>query len=64
MTVSRRFGFGSRVAATVRADIFNVFNRTNFGPPERDLGSPATLGRITSLAGDPRLMQLAVRIAF
>jgi hypothetical protein len=64
MTISRRFDVMSRFAVTARADIFNVFNRTNFGPPERDLGNPSTVGRITSLAGDPRVMQLSVRMAF
>lgn len=64
MTISRRFSVTSRVAATLRADIFNVFNRTNLGPPERDLGNPATFGRITSLAGDPRVMQLSARVTF
>jgi hypothetical protein len=54
----------TRLAATLRADIFNVFNRTNFGPPERDLGSPSTVGRITTLAGDPRVMQLSARLTF
>lgn len=64
MMISRRFPFRSRFHATVRADIFNVFDRTNFGPPERDLGSPATVGRITSLAGDPRVMQFSLRLGF
>jgi hypothetical protein len=64
MSVSRRFGLTSRVHATVRADIFNVFNHTNFGPPERDLGNPSTVGRITTLASDARVMQLALRVAF
>jgi hypothetical protein len=64
LSVSRRFTFMTRLAATLRADIFNVFNRTNFGPPERDLGSPSTVGRITTLAGDPRVMQLSARLTF
>lgn len=64
MTVSRRLDFTSRFVATVRADIFNVFDRTNLGPPERNLGDPSTVGRIISLAGDPRVMQLSVRLTF
>jgi hypothetical protein len=63
MTISRRVDVRD-IALTFRADIFNVFNRVNFGPPERDLNSPSTVGRITSLAGDPRIMQIAVRVAF
>jgi hypothetical protein len=64
MTISRRITLTSGVAATLRADIFNVFNRTNFGPPERDLGSPSTVGKITTLAGDPRVMQFSARLTF
>jgi hypothetical protein len=43
--------------------VFNVFNRTNFGLPNRNL-SDATVGTITSLGGDPRLMQLSLRLTF
>ncbi len=64
MTVSRRFAVTSRVNVTARADIFNLFNKVNFGPPERDLSSPSTVGRITTLASDPRVMQFSVRVAF
>ena len=64
MTISRRFDLTSGIAATLRADIFNVFNKTNLGPPERDLGSPSTFGRITTLAGDPRVMQFSARLTF
>ena len=64
LTLSRRFGFGDRVGATVRWDIFNVFNRTNFGLPNRDLASAGPLGTITSLGGDARIMQLSARLTF
>ncbi len=64
MTISRRIGPPVGLSATLRADIFNVFNRTNFGPPERDLGSPSTVGKITTLAGDPRVVQFSLRVTF
>jgi len=47
----------------VRWDIFNMFNRTNLGLPDRNIAS-ATAGVISTLAGDPRVMQLSVRMAF
>ena len=50
----------SRVNATLRWDIFNVFNRANFGLPQRNIAS-ATAGVISTLAGDPRVMQLSLR---
>ena len=63
MSIQRRIGLTSRVNATVRADIFNVFNRANFGLPERNIAS-ATAGVISTLAGDPRVMQLSLRFGF
>jgi hypothetical protein len=68
LTIQRRLKFTDRVAATLRWDIFNLFNTTNLGLPNRNIpnigGTDATFGTITSLAGDPRIMQLAVRLTF
>jgi hypothetical protein len=63
MSVQRRLALGGRVNATVRWDIFNLFNRANFGNPVSDITS-TTAGSITTLAGDPRVMQFAIRIGF
>jgi hypothetical protein len=49
----------------VRWDVFNLFNRANFGNPtgdETDINSRA--GTISTLAGDPRVMQFSVRVQF
>jgi hypothetical protein len=46
----------------VRAEAFNVFNQVNFGQPEARLINP-NFGRILT-AGDPRIVQLAVRWGF
>lgn len=64
LTLSRRFGFTERVSATVRWDVFNVFNTTNLGLPGTNIADTATVGTITSLSGDARIMQLSVRLAF
>jgi hypothetical protein len=63
ISVQRRIDFTGRVNATVRWDVFNVFNRTNLGNPDRNIAS-ATAGVISTLAGDPRMMQFSVRIGF
>lgn len=47
----------------MRLDIFNVFNRANFGLPDSNIVS-ATAGVISTLGGDPRVMQLSVRFGF
>ena len=64
LTVQRQIRFSPRVAATLRWDIFNVFNTVNFGLPNRDISTAATFGTISSLASDPRTMQIAARFTF
>ena len=64
MSVQRRIQFTDRANVTVRADIFNVFNRANFGLPAANISAPATVGVISTLAGDPRVMQLSLRLGF
>ena len=44
-------------------DVFNVFNRANFGTPDFELGSP-DFGRITSTVGGPRVMQFRAKLKF
>ncbi len=62
-SLQRRFNLMGRTAAVLRWDVFNVTNRANFGLPLRNIPSNAA-GTITSLAGDARLMQFAVRVEF
>ena len=48
----------------LRAEIFNVFNRTNFSNPDGHFSDGATeFGKITQ-AGDPRLLQFALKFFF
>jgi hypothetical protein len=63
LTIQRQLRF-SHTGVTLRWDIFNVFNTVNLGLPNRDAGTPSTLGSISSLSGDPRIMQLAIRFTF
>jgi hypothetical protein len=64
LTVQRQIKLGPRASATLRWDIFNVFNTVNFGLPNRNISDAATFGTISSLSSDPRIMQIAVRLAF
>jgi hypothetical protein len=63
MTLQRRIAFTSRVSATLRWDVFNLFDRANFGNPNSDI-TGNNVGTISTLAGDPRLMQFSIRIHF
>ena len=63
VSFQKRINFTDRVNTTLRWDIFNLFDRANFGLPDRNITS-ATAGVISTLAGDPRVMQLSVRVGF
>jgi hypothetical protein len=63
LSIQRRLNITNRVNATVRADIFNLFNRANFGLPAANIAG-ANAGVISALAGDPRFMQFSLRVAF
>ena len=62
--MQRRLRVGQRAAATLRWDVFNLFNTVNFGLPNRDIATAATFGTISALSSDPRIMQIAVRFTF
>jgi hypothetical protein len=63
MSVQRRIPTTGRVGVTLRWDVFNLFDRANLGNPNADI-TGATVGTISTLAGDPRVMQFAVRLTF
>ena len=63
MSVQRRINLTDRFNATLRWDVFNLFDRANFGLPERNI-TAATAGVISTLAGDPRVMQFSLRLGF
>jgi hypothetical protein len=55
--------FGEAHKASIRADFFNVFNNVHLNAPGSNVSSASTFGKITS-AGDPRILQLALRYQF
>src|SRR5439155_26920159 len=62
MSLIRNFNVTKKLRTEVRAEIFNVLNRTNFGNPGTVFGS-STFGVISS-AGPARQIQLGLRITF
>jgi hypothetical protein len=69
LSVMRTLRFEQRVGLQLRADVFNLFNHANFGPPGNVVGSPtfATITRTrltTGEAGSSRQIQLAARLTF
>ncbi len=63
-SLQRKLNVGKRVGAILRWDVFNAFNTVNFGLPNRNLTDAANVGTIASLGGDPRLMQVSLRLTF
>jgi hypothetical protein len=69
LSVSKSIAVAQRSRLQVRADIFNLFNHANFGPPGNVVGSPtfAKISRTrlpTGEAGSSRQIQLAVKMSF
>jgi Carboxypeptidase regulatory-like domain/TonB dependent receptor-like, beta-barrel len=60
-----RFGPDEKLGVEFRAEFFNLFNRTQFAPPNASLGS-ATFGQVTSTfpGTNPRLIQFGLKFAF
>lgn len=52
-----------RVTLQFRAELFNIFNRVQFGYPGQSVGS-SSFGQINSQVNTPRLVQLALRLSF
>jgi hypothetical protein len=57
------FPFSETLRLQFRAEAFNVFNTPQFGQPNASIGAP-NAGTITSTVGNPRQIQLALRIVF
>jgi hypothetical protein len=62
VAVARRVPAGRDAAIEVRAEVFNVLNTPALGAPNAVLGT-ASFGTITT-AGDPRVVQLAIKLVF
>jgi hypothetical protein len=62
LAVTRRVGLAGTRALELRAEAFNATNTPPLGAPNTTVGS-AAFGTITS-AGDPRVVQLAVKFVF
>ena len=64
LAVSKRIGLGGGGQnLELRVEAFNLFDTFNWGNPSNRL-SRGSFGRITSQAGDPRIMQFGAKIGF
>jgi hypothetical protein len=63
LALSRLVGLGANNRLEFRAEVFNLLNNFNWGDPSTNFDA-GTFGRITSMAGSPRIMQFGVKYAF
>jgi hypothetical protein len=63
LSLVRNFPIHDKMRLQFRSEFFNAFNRANFNSPFALANTPARLGRIES-AGDPRIIQFALKLQF
>ncbi|MDR3572217.1 MAG: carboxypeptidase-like regulatory domain-containing protein [Anaerolineaceae bacterium] len=70
MSVSKLTPISKGINIQFRAELFNMFNHAQFGPPGGSLGSAAlsngeaSFGRVTSQANKPRIAQFSLRLNY
>jgi carboxypeptidase family protein/TonB-dependent receptor-like protein len=62
--VTRNFNFGERAKVQFRTEFFNFTNTPSFGLPVSDHSAGPAFGVISSVVGNPRLIQLALKVSF
>ena len=61
--MQKNFRISERSHAEFRWDIFNLANHTKFFNPDGNVTDGSDFGRVKG-AGDPRLMQVALKLYF
>jgi hypothetical protein len=71
LAISKHIPLSERTQLDFRGEVFNVFNRAQYGQPLADLSSSSSFGQIIGAVntgpvgtGTPRQMQFALRMAF
>jgi len=63
LALSRLVSLAATRNIELRLEVFNLFNTFNWGLPNTNFAS-GTFGRITTLTGDPRIMQFGIKYGF
>ena len=63
LALSRLVSLADTRTIELRLEVFNLFNTFNWGLPNANFAS-GTFGRITTMTGDPRIMQFGVKYGF
>jgi hypothetical protein len=59
-----KFGPEDRLGLEFRAEFFNLFNRTQFNPPNTSCCGGSTFGQVTGQYNLPRVIQFALRLTY
>ncbi len=59
--LQKHFRVTEKLSLGVRMEAMSLFNRVNLNPPTANTGSAAN-GQITSISGDPRMIQMSLRV--
>src|SRR5437660_1646219 len=62
-SLAKSFRISERFTTQLRGDFFDLLNNPHFSAPGGSVAGSSTFGKITS-AGDPRIVQLSLRIRF
>ena len=63
LALSRLVSFASTQNVELRLEVFNLLNTFNWGLPNTNFNA-GTFGRITTMTGDPRIMQFGIKYGF
>jgi hypothetical protein len=63
LSMSKAFALGESRSLQLRGEFFNALNHPNMGDPGTTLGT-ASFGRVTSTLGDPRDIQIGLKLIF
>ncbi|SNT44223.1 TonB-dependent Receptor Plug Domain [Granulicella rosea] len=64
LAINKRTTIHDSLVSEFRLQAFNVFNMVNFANPGNDEGTAATYGIISSTTGNPRILQLSLKLEF
>jgi hypothetical protein len=64
MSLVKKFRITEGHAVHFRAEMYNMWNQANFATPGASLVTPASLGKISGIVGNARIMQMALRYQF
>jgi hypothetical protein len=64
ISLVKKFRIKEGHSINFRAEAYNMWNQANFGNPGTSLGTLASLGKISGIVNEARIVQMALRYEF